>query len=178
MKCKRGDNEVNSQVVFGSSPENCTRYAGPIGKGNSWDLLDPNNSEGGVKITFTAGDEIEEKKNYQVIFELRCDEKAADLEFDGEGQKFDLSKQINTLKFKSKFACAQLNLYQIWQFINEKKVIFASVLILVGLFELILGNYLLVPTTYIISMAAVVVFVFIFMFQLVLPSGCRKIYFI
>ena len=108
---------------------------------------------------------------------MKCDKEIDGMKLEGN-QTFMIGQQHNTLRFRSKYACALADFYQIWKFINKYSFIFCTALILVGIFEAILGNYFMKATTYIICMATVVVFVFIFMFQIVLPSGCRKFYFI
>ena len=55
--------------------------------------------------------------------------------------------------------------------IVEKKYIFGSALILIGLFELFLGQKLVTATIFIFSAAIVVLFVFVFFFQFILPGG-------
>ena len=88
--------------------------------------------------------------------------------------KFDPHKRENIIAFRSKQACEKLNLYYIWNFIVKYKVIFASIMIILGLFELLFGNYLIRPTTYIICMAAVVIFTFVLIFQIFIPSGTHE----
>lgn len=160
----------------GEGDQDCKLFAGEIGVGNEWELLDKDDIETGVKITLTHGSQFEDQEGqyYHTTFELYCNSSVDDLEFYDDDQKFDLTQQNNTLRFRSSKSCAQVNFYQIWKFINDKKAIFASVLIAVGLFEAIFGYWLRKPTTFIVCMAIVVVFCFIFFFQLIIPSGTNE----
>jgi hypothetical protein len=169
--CEIDDKKVSGQIFKLNKENECTLYAGDIGKGNKWSLLDEKDMNKGVRINFTSGGDFDgsKKEKYQVIFELYCNKNVSDLTI--KDSKFDVNKQINIIKFESEHACVQLDLYQIWNFICSKKYIFASIMIALGLFEMLFGNYLIKPTTYIICMTAVVVFVFIFLFQLIIPSG-------
>ena len=103
---------------------------------------------------------------YQVIFQVKCDE---DVKFQMDG-KFDIRKQKNVLVFTSEEACEKLGFYNTWKFVMDNKIMVTIVLIVIGLYLMILGNRLLVITTFLVCCLFFIVFLFVFLFQYIIPS--------
>jgi hypothetical protein len=58
-----------------------------------------------------------------------------------------------------------------WAFLDKYKIIFGALLILIGLFELILGNKILNGTIFFVACFSVLAVSFLFIYQFVIPAG-------
>lgn len=170
QQCVVDSQKVRGQIFY-PGENGCELFAGSIDNGNKWER----GANDSIKITFNGGAEYkdEEGKTHlnQVIFEFYCKKGEELTMFDSV---FDLRSKNNTIKFYSEHACPQIDFYFIWKFITDKKIIFASGLILVGLFLALFGNYFIGPTIFIVCIAAIILFFFIFFFQLVIPSNTNE----
>lgn len=149
---------------------NCTQIAGPIKTGNVWRV---NASMVEIEMNKVAN------SKHIVKYQIECDnsEKAKNrktpelIESKTHFNKEIDGKYETVLYFKSKYGCPTIDFYTFWKFLNKYDFIFASILILVGIFECILGQKLLVPTAFIITCASVIIVVVIFFFEFILPPG-------
>ena len=147
----------DTQVVYKTDEQSCTkRLTDVASKGSEWSLINPDDQRSGIKIKMSPGDDSK-----RVIFEIKCDNST-------DMTKVETNSSISDdeliFKFSSKYACPQADFYDIYKIIVEKKYIFGSALILIGLFELFLGQKLVTATIFIFSAAIVVLFVFVFFF--------------
>ena len=156
--------KYNGQIFRNDKSGLCTLYAGDIGEGNKWkfitkDFTDNNGktiTRLGVQIQFNYGGIHSLENLYQVKFNLYCEEKTEDLLWIG-GQ-FDITQSSNEISFLSKHACEKTAVYVIWNFIKKYQILFASLMILIGLFEMIFGNRYIRATSVIISILAFLLF--------------------
>ena len=157
----------DTQVVYKTDEQSCTkRLTDVASKGSEWSLINPDDQRSGIKIKMSPGDDSK-----RVIFEIKCDNSTDMTEVNTTSS---ISDDELIFKFSSKYACPQADFYDIYRIIVEKKYIFGSALILIGLFELFLGQKLVTATIFIFSAAIVVLFVFVFFFQFILPGGIDK----
>ena len=157
----------DTQVVYRTDEQKCAkRLTDVASKGSEWSLINPDDQRSGIRIKMSPGDDSK-----RVIFEIKCDDST-------NMTKVETNSSINdpelTFTFSSIHACPQADFYDIYRIIVEKKYIFGSALILIGLFELFLGQKLVTATIFIFSAAIVVLFVFVFFFQFILPGGIDK----
>ena len=157
----------DTQVVYKTDEQSCTkRLTDVASKGSEWSLINPDDQRSGIKIKMSPGDDSK-----RVIFEIKCDNST-------DMTKVETNSSISDdeliFKFSSIYACPQADFYDIYKIIVEKKYIFGSALILIGLFELFLGQKLVTATIFIFSAAIVVLFVFVFFFQFILPGGVNE----
>lgn len=157
----------DTQVVYKTDEQSCTkRLTDVASKGSEWSLINPDDQRSGIKIKMSPGDDSK-----RVIFEIKCDNSTDMTEVNTTSS---ISDDELIFKFSSKYACPQADFYNIYKIIVEKKYIFGSALILIGLFELFLGQKLVTATIFIFSAAIVVLFVFVFFFQFILPGGVKE----
>ena len=157
----------DTQVVYKTDEQSCTkRLTDVASKGSEWSLINPDDQKSGIKIKMSPGDDSK-----RVIFEIKCDNSTNMTEVKPSSS---ISDNELIFKFSSKYACPQADFYDIYRIIVEKKYIFGSALILIGLFELFLGQKLVTATIFIFSAAIVVLFVFVFFFQFILPGGVNE----
>lgn len=162
-----------AQVSF-TKDGNCTQLAGPIGGGNTWRI---NKTVVEIEMNKVGG------SNHAVRYLIECDETKKDKSKKDlvdpeliEGKTY-FNKQISEgkyetlLYFKSKYGCPTIDFYTFWKFLNTYDYIFATILIIVGIFECFLGQKFLVPTAFIITCAMVLIIVVIFFFEFILPPG-------
>ena len=120
----------------------------------------------------STGDTCKEGKNYSITFNMRCD--ANETSYKVDGTSFDINKCEHTFDVYSQYNCPKLNFYSVYKVIKERPYIFGSALILLGLFELFLGQKMLEVTIFIITCACVIILVFILFFQFIIPSGVSE----
>lgn len=154
----------DTQVVYRTEKNQCEkRLTNVASKGSEWSLINPDDQYSGIKIKMSPGDDSK-----IVTFEIKCDNSTNMTEVKTSSSIDDPEL---TFTFSSKYACPQADFYDIYRIIVEKKYIFGSALILIGLFELFLGQKLVTATIFIFSAALVVLFVFVFFFQFIIPGG-------
>ena len=169
LKEEGGFNSNSVQVAANPPDGTCTKLAGAIGSGNLWQV---NNDT----ITITLNPVDNNDKNV-VKFVLKCDEnkentKKTDPIANESYYQVEKDGKLETvLYFVTHEACPQANFYVIWKFISDFQWIFGIILIIVGLFEAILGKKLLKPTAFILSCGISIVIIFVFFMQYLLPSG-------
>lgn len=161
-------NEKDYQVISYEESK-CISIGGPYQGGNSWELLDPKNHTKGVKITLNSGEKCGEN-SYSLIYNIQCDSNQTETLILLNPDEFDDTQCVNTLKFSSPHGCPDESVLSVYHFFEDKRMIFASILIIVGLFELVLGKMLLMPTTYIISASCLTGLVFLFIIQFTIPA--------
>lgn len=170
-------NGSNYQILTHTSDKDCKPLSGSFKNKNTWELIDSNDINKGVQITLNS---ITDQKcndkgeNYVVTYEIQCDKEALN-PIILNGDEFDIKKCQNTLKFKTIHACPDTNILSIIKFFESKKEIFASIIIIGGLYLLILGTKLIGPTTYLISVVCIASIVFIVLIQFTIPSNAVDI---
>ena len=167
---EEGGCKSNSVQVAANPDDNCTKLAGAIGQGNHWQV-----SNDTITITLNPIDNNDENV---VKFVLKCDEDKTHTKrtdpIANESYyrvKKDDGKFETVLYFVTHEACAKADFYVIWKFILDFQWIFGIILIIVGLFEAILGKKLLKPTAFILSCGISIVIIFVFFMQYLLPAG-------
>lgn len=164
------DPSLHTQISIMEN-NNCTRLAAGISTGNKWRVSDDL-----IEIEMN-----EIKGSNQVVkYQIECDENNKDksplfiLDKSYLSKETESGKYETLLYFKSFYGCPKVDFYVFWKFLNTYDWLFAIILIVAGLFECILGQKLLYPTSFIISCSAVIIFTVIFFFQFLLPPGCAS----
>lgn len=152
--------------VLGLDGNKCVAMSGSYTKPNKWELLDTNNFMKGVKITLNEGNDTCSDGKYQTIFELECNDASITLTpLFTEGFKPGVCK--STYSFSTKEACPNLDILSMVKFFGDNYIIFSLVIIILGLFELILGANIIIITIYIITSITIITIVFIFIMQFI-----------
>lgn len=120
----------------------------------------------------STGESCSEVKNYSITFNMRCN--ASITGYIVNGSSFNINNCEHTFDVYSKYSCPKLNFYFVYTLLVERPYIFGSALILLGLFELFLGQKMSKVTVFIITCACVIILVFIFFFQFIIPSGVSE----
>jgi hypothetical protein len=89
-------------------------------------------------------------------------------------EQFNSASCSNVLEFESKEACPVADFYAIWNFFLKFYIFFGAILILIGLFEVLLGAKLMIVTIFLASTFVVITVVFIFLFQFITPNGLNN----
>lgn len=170
-------NGTLSQILTHNTENDCKPFASSYKNKNTWELLDAKDINKGVKITLNSN--LEQNCNdkgdkYTVVYEIECDKESVTPKI-LNGHEFNTNSCLNTLRFKSKYACPDSNILAVIQFFENRKEIFASIIIIGGLYLLILGTKLITPTTYLISVLCIASLVFIVIIQFTIPSNAVHI---
>ena len=154
----------DTQVVYRTEKNQCEKRLTDVAStGSEWSLINPEDQRSGIKIKMSPGEDSK-----IVIFQIKCDDNT---NYTYEGSSSSIDDKELYFNIRSAYACPQADFYDIYRIIIEKKYIFGSALILIGLFELFLGQKLVTATIFIFSAALVVLFVFVFFFQFIIPGG-------
>lgn len=137
-----------------------------------WNLIDSKDNSKGVTIKMSTGETCKEGGNFSITFNMICNSSLDEYQVDGSS--FNIDKCEHTFDVYSKYSCPKLNFYFVYQVLVERPYIFGSALILLGLFELLLGQKMSKVTVFIITCACVIILVFIFFFQFIIPSGVSE----
>ncbi len=169
VKENRCNNDQLAQVSSIDKTK-CNQLAGSISTGNKWKL-----SENLIEIELNRIDNSTDLVKYQI----ECDKNDTKKYPTFIEKKSYYRKEINgnqetLLYFKSKHGCPKIDFYTFWKFINDYDYIFAVLLIILGLFECILGFKLSMPTAFIITCSGVLILVVILFFQFILPPGTKS----
>jgi len=93
-------------------------------------------------------------KNYQIIYEIICDQNANSTRIDSK-IPFNSDSCINKVTFFSNAGCPKMNIYSIFNLLIDNNYVFGIVLMSLGIFFCFLGNYFFFP----LSLMAGVIFV-------------------
>ena len=144
----------------------CRRYGGNIESSNTWHLINESDINGGVKIKLSKGTE-----GYGLELHAYCANSSKFYLFENNTFNLDDDYKDNVLEFASMYACPKTQIYSVWKFIVNKKLIFASIMIVLGIVVMILGLKIFPVTIFIITCASVITIMFIFIYQYIIPSG-------
>ena len=161
-----GCNSSNVQVSINSG-DKCEKLAGAIGTGNKWEV---NNEK--IEITLNKLDNSDDIVKYILI----CDKNKTNPNETTPLENSYIRKSANgkketVLYFKTYQACVQADFYVLGKFIDEYNWLFAIILIVIGLFECILGKKLQKVTAFIMSVFFIVIIVVVLAVQFILPAG-------
>lgn len=169
------DNE-KSQAYYKAEDGDCKILAGDIGSGNQWTIKKENTTDGEINIISIL---VNKKGNHTLTYELQCDSKMkknAEPDFIKDRSHILGNEEIGfdvLLRIKSSKACVTLDFYFIVKFIEDYKVIFAIIMMLIGLFNCCLGKKLAKYNSFLLCIIIITVLVLVFS-QYVLPSGCAE----
>ena len=150
----------------------CVSLADSINKGNIWSIMKDNTDN----KTFLQI-ELNGNKEHKVFYKLKCNEEE-NMKFINDSSKSYYNRKVENhtetvLYFETKEACAKLDFYVIWKFVNDYFYIFATLLIAFGLFNCIFGKRFAEYTAFILTLFGVTV-ASLFLFQFILPPGCAQ----
>ena len=121
----------------------CKVLAGSIRENNKWSVIRnvTDNSSIGVQIDMNLGEECDDKeKHYQLTYKILCDR---DMKYGEIVWTNSKTIQTNTCNVeilaKSYHGCAMDNFYAVSAFIDNNKIIFCIVFLLIGIFLNFLG---------------------------------------
>ena len=166
----------NKQAFIRVDGGNVDILGSDIKNGNQWNIIPETLPNGTITSYIQIIVNNTDNKNV-LTYNLKCN--GGDKE--GKGKYTIISKNISvdsatnaykvTLTVESYEACAKVNFFFIFKFIQDYKVIFIIILIVFGLFNCLLGKKFSKVTSLILTIFTVTVLVLIFS-QFVLPSGC------
>lgn len=164
------------QIFVTDENDKCDYLANSILSGNSWYTgTNDNKTTSYLRIDLNH-DEEGDHKNHVVTYILECTD---DVKYSFEESKSYYKKQLTDgtyqtlIYIRTSEACAKMEFYVIWEFINNYFFIFASILIAFGLFNCLLGNLCAKHTCFILTLFGCTIFV-LFFAQFILPSGCAS----
>ncbi len=164
---------MKSQVSLFKSDQ-CAVLASQQKSTNQWSLLNSTNATQGFKIELNSGEKCKTNPeiNYQTSYIMKCnkDMKSNIANLTNAGT-FSINTCTQSLEFESKDACPIIDFYLLWNFFNDNYVIFGIAMIVIGLFELLLGAKMITITIFLVTTLASIAVIFIFLFQFIIPSG-------
>ena len=161
--CKDLDG-FNSTVVFDKN-ETQVLFAGSINGSekskNEWLAMDEDSGEKGVKIRLAEGDRCKEDRKHMTVFKIYCDDTIPDDEFEKHlnFSDFDEKGCTHYITGRSIYGCALNDWYLLRRLMNEYNYVFATLLILIGLFLALFGERCETPTLIIVAAALLCYFV-------------------
>ena len=168
----------NKQAFIRVDGGNVDILGSDIKNGNQWNIIPETLPNGTITSYIQIIVNNTDNKNV-LTYNLKCN--GGDKE--GKGKFTVISKEISVdsasnaynviLTVESYEACAKVNFFFIFKFIQDYKVIFIIILIVFGLFNCLFGKRFSKVTSLILTIFTVTVLVLIFS-QFVLPSGCAE----
>ena len=168
----------NKQAFIRVDGGNVDILGSDIKNGNQWSIIPETLPNGTITSYIQIIVNNTDNKNV-LTYNLKCNGGNKE----GKGKYTIISKDISvdsatnaykvTLTVESYEACAKVNFFFIFKFIQDYKVIFIIILIVFGLFNCLLGKKFSKITSLILTIFTVTVLVLIFS-QFVLPSGCAE----
>lgn len=169
---KRTDRcDFEKKQIYYIADNKCEYLAGDIGSGNKWEVIHKNGTnttEDVIKIT------VNKEGNHRFTYMLYCNEYGekgkhtvdnTEASKDADGN-FDITFHIS-----SKEACAKVNFYIIFKFIEDYKVLFIILLMLFGILNCGFGRRFSRFTAFFLCLFILTVLVLV-LSQYILPSGC------
>ena len=152
------------QILALEGNNSCKALADSIHEGNKWSTW--RNEEENYDFLKIELNPIK-NSNHKVAYKLKCN-KTTKMEFN-KTESYYMRESGNIFEtlitIETEEACPKFDFYVIWKFVNDYYYIFASLLIVFGIFNCILG----------LKFAKYTSFLFILFFaQFILPSGCRR----
>ena len=164
--------EEKKQMLAVPDKGSCMSLAKSINKGNKWTKL-KNSTDNATVLQIELNSE---KDNDKIYYMLKCNKtlKKKEHNFISSNSYYynDTDGNVKAvLYFETKEACEKADFYIVWKFINDYDYIFATIIIVFGLFNCILGQKLARYTSFILTLFGVVI-LSLFFSQFILPSGC------
>ena len=164
---------LNVQAALFSTNQ-CNALAGDYNNGANWEIkkLD-NDTVNSITITLPKG----KGQNRNVIYQLECDNNKknyTDVKFDLITEKSHYTDDEVLLYFKTYHACAKVDFYRFWKFVNDNYIIFAVLLIVIGLMIAFVGQKFLIVTIFIVVIVSFVLIVMLCLFTWVIPSTIKN----
>ena len=152
-------NGQKSTVVLHSNETNETNetkivlYSGSIdgdtNSKNEWLEMDEDDGTKGVKIRLAEGEKCNDKLNHLTILRIYCDENEPEINL--TYSQFNTKPCTHYIDGKSIYGCALNDWYLLRRLMKEYNYVFATLLIIVGLFLAAFGKRFEIPTIIIIS---------------------------
>jgi len=122
---------------------------------NAWEIKNTNKTNEFLDIKLSSGESCAPGKTYSINLQLQCDKtgKSGIINFTNM-DKFNPTSCENIITAKTLNACPKYNHYVIFTFLYRYFYVFGTILILIGLYELILGKKVLLGTQFIIPFLA------------------------
>lgn len=173
LKDIKGCDFKKKQILAITGENNtCEALADSINKGNKWSTW--RNEEEKYDFLKIELNSIK-NSNQKVTYKLKCN-KSVKMVFNESESYYrkPISENLyeTLLTFETKEACSKFDFYVIWKFVNDYSFIFATLLILFGAFNCVLGNILAKYTSFLLTLFGVTLFI-LFFAQFILPSGCK-----
>ena len=173
-KCPHEDKQAYYEVNG-----KCEALSGDIKDGNIWKTVNTINSK-----NETVVDYLEIKVNNisgshnSLTYHLKCNDNMDKRKFEVKEDKSSIVGNDKggfdvLLYIESKEACAKVDFYFIFKFIEDYMALFVIILMAFGLFNCILGQKFARYTAFLLCLFIITVLVLIFS-QYVLPSGCSE----
>ena len=162
--------DKTSVALFGNQ---CIALAGDYENGSEWKVKKFSNDTKGTTITMTLPKANGQNKD--VVFELECENNKDKY----KNNKFVLTSSNYgndevSLHFTTYYACPVINFYRIWKFISDNYIVFAVILIVVGLTVTFVGNKFLTVTVFIVVIISFVIIIDGIIFTYIIPETVKN----
>lgn len=138
--CQNTVTDNTASMVY-KEGETLTKYAGSIdGEGDSknvWTQMGESKSPEGLSIKLVKGGDCKLGGHHQVDIEIKCDSK---VEYEIDTFSTEKDTCIHHLKMKSMYGCPLGSSYLFLKLMNQYKVVFCIVFIIIGLLLCFVGN--------------------------------------
>lgn len=169
--------DKKGQVILynNNDKKDCSIISGVEKNKGSFSLIDENNNEKGVKITFNDGETCskDSTKTNKITWNINCnnDGNNGEIKIDSIDDQNPCQYIVNA---SSKNGCPKVNFYVVLNFIEKNRYYIGAFIILIGIFLSLLGLKLLKITMFVVSVIFSLFFLFILIFQLIIPNGTKE----
>jgi hypothetical protein len=158
-----GDKGGMASFVGSINGDNCVQLAGNYTVSSKFSLItDESKNKTTLRMTLPEGDicKSDDKKRYQTTIDFTCDPEAeAPIIPD---VPININSCTNKIFVSSKYACPKMNVYALWNKIQDNKWIFGAILIGLGIFFCFFGENFL-KVTQVIAGGALVLLIFLYL---------------
>lgn len=142
--------------------DECVQVAGTSSVSSKFYLIEDSNTlRTTIRMVLPTGDTCrsDNTKKYTTTLEFECDPAAEVAQV--QTSPFNLNNCENSVSVKSKFACPKLNVYGLWNSVQENKYVFGTIILILGLFFCFVGENFL-KITQVIAGGALSLIIFLY----------------
>ena len=181
------DNRDSSAAVWWTEDETdkCALLSGADNPAEQPDMVFHNGTDGNsghMELTFQSTDvcisadpenDVDEQL-YSVTYDITCDKDQSEPVFTVIPTSIQTNDCHPKIQVQSKHGCAVLDVNGLWRWAENNYWIIAIVMIVVGLFELVIGQKLIKPTIFILTAGGILGAVLVFFYAIVLPTSAAS----
>ena len=175
-KCN-GNDSKSTLIHIDEESQNCTELSGNIDGDkdkNLWDEFNDEVQEGdkkviysGVALRLAKGEKCitDEKKNYSIIYKIYCNTTMKSGDIYLNFSDFDIKECEQVFIGRSLNACKTNDILRFMAFINQYKILFGILIIIIGIFFTLFGNKFIKITLVILCGIALSIFICMIVFS-------------